>query len=79
MFVCTQPPIERVLGSAFINRGGRYTEVQDKCYDVPLLSTLQQLLKTETVSKEVDEHVQGSPHDLDVRPSYSTLCNPQQL
>ena len=53
MFVCTQPPIERVLGSAFINRGGMHTEVQDKCYDVPLLSTLQQLLKTETVSKEV--------------------------
>ena len=25
-----------------------------------------------------DEHVQGSPHDLDVRPSYSTLSNPQQ-
>ena len=25
------------------------------------------------------EHVQGSPHDLDVRPSYSTLCNPQQV
>ena len=24
------------------------------------------------------EHVQGSPHDLDVRPSYSILCNPQQ-
>ena len=22
------------------------------------------------------EHVQGSPHDLDVRPSYITLCNP---
>ena len=25
------------------------------------------------------EHVQGSPNDLDVRPSYSTLCNPQQV
>ena len=25
------------------------------------------------------EHVQGSTHDLDVRPSYSTLCNPQQV
>ena len=25
------------------------------------------------------EHVQGSPHDLDVRPSYSTLCDPQQV
>ena len=25
------------------------------------------------------EHVQGSPHDLDVRCSYSTLCNPQQV
>ena len=25
------------------------------------------------------EHVQGSPHDLDVRPSYSTLWNPQQV
>ena len=25
------------------------------------------------------EHVQGSPYDLDVRPSYSTLCNPQQV
>ena len=25
------------------------------------------------------EHVRGSPHDLDVRPSYSTLCNPQQV
>ena len=25
------------------------------------------------------EHVQGSLHDLDVRPSYSTLCNPQQV
>ena len=25
------------------------------------------------------EHVQGSPHDLDVRPSYSTLCNLQQV
>ena len=25
------------------------------------------------------EHVQGSPHDLDVRTSYSTLCNPQQV
>ena len=25
------------------------------------------------------ELVQGSPHDLDVRPSYSTLCNPQQV
>ena len=25
------------------------------------------------------EHVQGSPHDLDVRPSYRTLCNPQQV
>ena len=25
------------------------------------------------------EHVQGSPHDLDVRPSYSTLRNPQQI
>ena len=25
------------------------------------------------------EHVQGSPHDFDVRPSYSTLCNPQQV
>ena len=25
------------------------------------------------------ERVQGSPHDLDVRPSYSTLCNPQQV
>ena len=25
------------------------------------------------------EHVQGSPHDLDVRPSYSTICNPQQV
>ena len=25
------------------------------------------------------EHVQGSPHDLDVRPKYSTLCNPQQV
>ena len=25
------------------------------------------------------EHVQGSPHDLDVRPSYNTLCNPQQV
>ena len=26
-----------------------------------------------------DEHVQGSPRDLDVRTSYSTLCNPQQV
>ena len=25
------------------------------------------------------EHVQGSPCDLDVRPNYSTLCNPQQV
>ena len=25
------------------------------------------------------EHVQGSPHDLDVSPNYSTLCNPQQV
>ena len=25
------------------------------------------------------EHVQGSPHDLDVRASYRTLCNPQQV
>ena len=25
------------------------------------------------------EHIQGSPHDLDVRPNYSTLCNPQQV
>ena len=25
------------------------------------------------------EHVQSSPHDLDVRPSYSTLCSPQQV
>ena len=25
------------------------------------------------------ERVQGIPHDLDVRPSYSTLCNPQQV
>ena len=25
------------------------------------------------------EHVQGSPHDLDVKPNYSTLCNPQQV
>ena len=25
------------------------------------------------------EHVQGSPHDLDVRHNYSTLCNPQQV
>ena len=25
------------------------------------------------------EHVQGSPHDLDVRPKYNTLCNPQQV
>ena len=25
------------------------------------------------------EHVQGSPHDLDVRPSYNTPCNPQQV
>ena len=25
------------------------------------------------------EHVQGSPHDLDVRPNYSTLRNPQQV
>ena len=25
------------------------------------------------------EHVQGSPHDLDVRPSYKTLRNPQQV
>ena len=25
------------------------------------------------------EHVQGSPHDLDVRPKYSTLCDPQQV
>ena len=25
------------------------------------------------------EHVQGSPHDLDVRPNYSTLCDPQQV
>ena len=25
------------------------------------------------------EHAQGSPHDLDVRPNYSTLCNPQQV
>ena len=25
------------------------------------------------------EHVQGSPHDLDVRPCYSTLCDPQQV
>ena len=25
------------------------------------------------------EHVQSSPHDLDVRPNYSTLCNPQQV
>ena len=25
------------------------------------------------------EHVQGSPHDLNVRPSYSTLYNPQQV
>ena len=26
-----------------------------------------------------DEHIQGSPHDLDVRPSYSSLCNSQQI
>ena len=25
------------------------------------------------------EHVQGSPHDLDVRNKYSSLCNPQQV
>ena len=25
------------------------------------------------------EHVEDSPHDLHVRPSYSTLCNPQQV
>ena len=25
------------------------------------------------------EHVQGSPNDLDVRPCYSSLCNPQQV
>ena len=25
------------------------------------------------------EHVQGSPHDVDVRLKYSTLCNPQQV
>ena len=25
------------------------------------------------------EHLQGTPHDLDVRPNYTTLCNPQQV
>ena len=25
------------------------------------------------------EHVQGSPHDVDVRLKYSTLCNPQEV
>ena len=25
------------------------------------------------------KHLQSSPHDLDVRPNYSTLCNPQQV
>ena len=25
------------------------------------------------------EQVQSSPHDLDVRPKHSTLCNPQQV
>ena len=24
-------------------------------------------------------HIQGSPHDLDVKPNYSTFCNPQQV
>lgn len=54
---CTrmQPPIERVLGRNYqlAPRSGSMKEVCDCCYDVPLLSSLQALLKCSDVRDQV--------------------------
>ena len=59
---------------------GKVEDHGDGTYTIilgPKAAGLHQLLITMD-----GEHVQGSPHDLDVRPlkkNYSTLCNPQQV
>ena len=56
---------------------GKVEDHGDGTYTItltPQAAGLHQLLITTN-----GEHVQGSPHDLDVRPNYSTLCKPQKV
>lgn len=50
-----QPPIERVLGRNYqlVPRSGSMVEVCDRCYDVPLLASLQALLNCKDVRDQV--------------------------
>lgn len=52
---CMQPPFERVLGRAYklAPRSGSMIEVRDYCYDIPLLSSIQALLKCDDVRDQV--------------------------
>ena len=45
-----QAPVERVLGLSQRVRGG---EIKECCHDIPLLESLQALLKNETVVDQV--------------------------
>ena len=45
--------MERVLGRHLEERNGKAVEVVDRCYDVPLLESLQSLLQTESVRDQV--------------------------
>ena len=49
-----QLPIERVLGRQYKRTAsGKMIEARDCCYDVPLLDSLQSLLKCKSVVQQV--------------------------
>lgn len=48
-----KPPVERVLGRYYQTKNGLAVEVCDRCYDVPLLSSLQALLRCADVRDQV--------------------------
>ena len=56
---------------------GKVVDHGDGTYTITL--TLEAAGPHELLITMDGEHVQGSPHDLDVSPNYNTLCNPQKV
>ena len=48
-----QEPVERVLGHHYEEINGKLKEVSDCCYDIPLLHSLQCLLRMDLVREQV--------------------------
>lgn len=57
----TQPPIEKVLGQDFrLTPSGAMREVKDCFYYIPLLSSLQAMLKHKEIRDQVNIIIKGS-------------------